>query len=61
VIHGDDQHTLACLARRLRQHFTTRGLFSDNPGFACPDPEPWTKGIEPTAEDLTYFEDKAEQ
>jgi hypothetical protein len=56
-IHG----TLACLARRHRRHFTTHGLFSDNPGSTSPGSKHWTEGIEPSAKDLEYFEELAEQ
>ena len=37
------------------------GLFSDNPGFVCLDLELWTEGVDPTAEDLAYFESQAYQ
>jgi len=45
----------------LRHPFTTRGLFSDNPGSACPGAEHWNDEVNPTAEDLEYFEELAEQ
>ena len=61
VIYVDIHGTLACFARRPGRPFTTRGLFSDNSGFACPGPEHWIEGMEPTAEDLEYFEELAEQ
>ena len=37
------------------------GLPSDNPGFVCPGSELWTEEVEPSAEDIAYFQDQENQ
>jgi hypothetical protein len=36
-------------------------LLSDNPILVYSDPRTWTEEVDPTAEDLEYFEELSEQ
>ena len=53
-------YTYVCLCTPLASFYVLVGLFYDNPGPACPDPEVWID-VEPTVEDQAFLDEQSDQ